>query len=43
MNKLFENFPVIAELQNEQQILFHMDLYFEANGKMKRDLRDPKI
>ena len=34
---------MIAELQNEQKNLFHMDLYFEANGRMQGDLRDPKM
>ena len=31
---------MIAELQNEQQIFFHVDLYFERIEKMQSDLCD---
>ena len=34
---------MIAKLQNEQKVLFHVDLYFEANGKMQRDSHGPNM
>ena len=39
----FENFPMTAELQNEQKNLLHVDLYFEINVKMQRDSHDSKM
>ena len=34
---------MIAELQNEQKVLLHVESNFETNGKMQRDSREPKM